>query len=385
MMGLATIFFVQDESGSIAVAGFAVAAFSVTAAALAPARGRLVDRRGFSAGLLPLVLAHAAATGAFLVVAPLPGHDALFVVVAALGGATAPPVNASMRALWPSLVERDQLDAAYGTEAVLQEASYLVGPLLTGLAVTALSPSAPIVGATGLTLLGGILFAGEGAAAGWGRSDKRERKRLLVNRGVRALIASLALASLAGGVLEVAIPSFAEQHSSPLGAGGLIAAMSAASLVGGVWYGMRRWRIAPLWRFVGASALGAVGYGLTIPASSAPAFVIALVVFGFSLAPGLAAVYSILDDVAPPGSAVESVTWLTTSTAGGAAVGAAIGGVVIDQASVPAALGLGAMALVLATAVPLVWRDSLAARRPASRLDSRAEPASDSPVTPPLR
>src|SRR6185503_19023041 len=86
MMGLATILFVQDETGSIAVAGFAVAAFSVAAAALAPARGRLVDRRGIAAGLLPLVLAHAVATAAFLVVAPLPAHDVLFILVAALGG-----------------------------------------------------------------------------------------------------------------------------------------------------------------------------------------------------------------------------------------------------------------------------------------------------------
>ncbi|MGI8421542.1 MAG: MFS transporter, partial [Gaiellaceae bacterium] len=46
MVGLAVLLAALRASGSYAVAGAAVAAFSVGAGALAPVRGQLVDRRG---------------------------------------------------------------------------------------------------------------------------------------------------------------------------------------------------------------------------------------------------------------------------------------------------------------------------------------------------
>lgn len=206
MMGLATVFFVEDKTGSAAVAGFAVAAFSVTAAVVAPWRGRFVDRRGLRHGLLPLALAHAAATGALLLVAPLSSAAVFFVLVSALGGATAPPVNAAMRALWPSLVDADRLDAAYGAEAVLQEIAYLAGPLATGVLVAALSVSAPIFVATILTAVGGSLFSVHRAAA---RLQPVSAPRRTPHRhaGMRVILGSLVLAALAAGILEVAIPA----------------------------------------------------------------------------------------------------------------------------------------------------------------------------------
>ncbi|HET7121376.1 MAG TPA: MFS transporter [Solirubrobacterales bacterium] len=360
MMGLATILFVQARSGSIAVAGFSVAAFSLTAALLAPVRGRLVDRRGIRGGLLPLSLAHAGATAALLAVAGMPAADPMFVAVAALGGATAPPVNAAMRALWSSLVEPERRDSAYALETVLQEVAFLAGPLVTGLLISLVSTSAPIVVAACLTALGGALFAAQPAAAKLPREARRSRLAIH-HPGVRVLIASLALGAVAAGVLEVAIPAFSQRHGTAASAGLLISVMSAASLVGGVWYGARRWHLSPAMRFIGASAVAIVGYGITLLAASTVQMAAGLVVFGFTLSPLLAAVYSILDEVAPRGSAVESVTWITTASAGGAALGAFLSGIVIDRGGIGSALGVGLAAMAMATAIAVLWRGHLGA------------------------
>jgi MFS family permease len=360
MMGLATIFFVQEEAGSVAVAGFAVAAFSLMAGIGAPLRGRLVDRRGIRGGLLPLAFAHALATGALLLAAQLPGADALLVVVAGLGGATAPPVNAAMRALWPTLVPSDDLDAAYGLEAVLQEVSYIAGPLIAGALIALVSVSAPIVLSAVLVAVGGLLFSSHPAASRLPAASKGAVSALRAP-GVRVLVASLGLGAVALGILDVAIPVFGEDHGSAASAGLLISAMSLASLVGGVWYATRQWRGPAVTRFIAASAIATLGYAAMVLAASPEHLAVGLLVFGATLAPGLAAVYSILDDVAPKGSAVESLTWITTASAGGAALGAVAAGLAIDWSGIEAALALGTLAMATATGLPIVWRGYLEA------------------------
>jgi MFS family permease len=358
MMGLATIFFVQEESGSVAVAGLAVAAFSLMAGAGAPLRGRLVDRRGIRGGLLPLALLHAGMTAAFLLSAQVPGEDVFLILVAGLGGATAPPVNAAMRALWPSLVPPEDIDAAYGLEAVLQEVAYISGPLLAGLLITLFSVEAPIVASAILVAGGGLLFARHPAVAKLERPPDSPRPSL-ATPGMKALIASLALGAVALGILEVAVPIFGEEEGSAASAGILISAMSMASLVGGIWYGAQRWRTRPVTRFIRASAIATVGYAATVPADSVPQLAVGLLIFGLTLAPIMAAVYAILDDVAPRGSAVESLTWITTATAGGAAVGAMSAGILINQVSLQLALAVGTVAMVFATAIPALSRGHL--------------------------
>jgi predicted MFS family arabinose efflux permease len=359
MVGLATLFFVQAEADSAALAGLTLGAFSLTAALLAPLRGRLVDRRGVQAGLFPLALAHAATTVGLLPAAQLPGSEVLLIAVSALGGATAPPVNATMRALWPTLVPRERLDGAYSLEAVLQEATYIAGPLLTGLLVSIFSPQAPLIVAAILVAVGGLLFCSHRAAVKLGPA-KTPAKVSLRSAGVRTLLAAVALAAVALGALEVAVSLFGEGEGSPASGGLLVALISGASLLGGAWYGTRRWSAPPSSRFIAASAIGAIGCALTIPAGSTLALAAGVVVFGATLAPSLAAVYSILDDVVPEGAAVEAVTWMTTATASGAAVGAFAAGVAIERASFSAALALAAGAMIVATAVALVWRDRLA-------------------------
>jgi MFS family permease len=340
----------------------AVAAFSVTAAALAPQRGRWVDRHGIREGLVPLVLLHALATAAFLLPGSFSDSVVFLAIVAGLGGATAPPINAAMRALWPSLVETDSIDAAYATEAVLQEVSYLLGPLLVGLLVAVASPAIAIALAAVLTAIGGLSFAWHDASARLLRA-KESRRGPLRNSGVKVILAALFLSALAGGVLEVAIPTFADEHASPAGAGILVAGMAAASLLAGLWYGSHRWEVSPAQRFVVASAVATLGYLFMVPADSLPALGVGALGVGLTSAPSMAAVYSILDDVAPRGTGVEAVTWITTATAGGAALGAALGGVLIEAAGMRISFLLGALALATATGLTLVCRTALSGTR----------------------
>ena len=51
---------------------------------------------------------------------------------------------------------------------------------------------------------------------------------------------------------------------------------------------------------------------------------------GLALAPVTAALYSLVDEIAPPGSATEAFTWMITSIVSGAALGQALGGTLVN-------------------------------------------------------
>src|SRR5215207_797002 len=134
------------EYGQIgAVVGAEAFAVRVTAAFV----GRLVDRVGRRRVILVTgamtTLFVCAETGAILSDAPV----WLLVTLAALQGATIPPISASMRALWSQLVPEETLETAYAFDAIQLELVFVIGPLTAASLATAISPAA------GLLLCGG--------------------------------------------------------------------------------------------------------------------------------------------------------------------------------------------------------------------------------------
>ena len=109
MAPLATLLSLRGEGRSYAVAGFVVACASLASAMTGPALGRLVDRIGQARVLLPLAVGYPAALGALTLLATRGAPTAALAACAALAGVLQPPVGACMRALWPSLLESEEL------------------------------------------------------------------------------------------------------------------------------------------------------------------------------------------------------------------------------------------------------------------------------------
>ena len=73
-------------------------------------------------------------------------------------------------------------------------------------------------------------------------------------------------------------------------------------------------------------------------ADSIGTMVVLMTLAGLALAPTAAAGYLIVDHIAPPGTVTEATTWVMTANVAGGALGAAIGGVVVQEMSVRTAL-----------------------------------------------
>jgi MFS family permease len=157
---LSVVLFVQERTGSLAQAGAASAAIALSSGLLAPVRGRLIDRYGQRRCLPPMALAFAVAlVGMVAVAGPGPDRIAATVGLAAAAGAAAPPLGASMRVLWISMIgQGPRLQTAYALDAVLDELLFVVGPLLAGGLATLYQPAAGVLATAGLAVAGTLGF-----------------------------------------------------------------------------------------------------------------------------------------------------------------------------------------------------------------------------------
>lgn len=373
---LAVVLVVRDATGSFALAGAAAGAELLVAALSAAPLGRLVDRYGQPRVLLPVAVFHATALCALALAALEGAPDGALVVLAALVGVM-PPVSACLRSLIASMLSGEALQSAYSLEAVIQEGMYTGGPLLVAAAVALGGPEDALFAGAAFVLVGTILFARSERSRTW-RAPVVTRRRggALHAPIVRLLAAYGVFAGFGFGAFEVAVTAFARQDGSPGAAGILLALWAIGSMAGGLWYGSRTWRRPASKRFLGVSALMALGFVPAIAAPSVAALAPLMVVAGLAIAPMATLLYTLLGELAPEGMVTESFTWLNTAFPIGIGAGAAVCGLVVDGAGARWGIALACTGPALGALTAARWRGTLA---PAHGGRSEASTASSAP------
>ena len=141
MTPFALLLVVRGEGDGYGSAGLVVAVYTIALGIGAPIRGRRVDLLGPGPVLRVGAVAYAALLGAVVAVALLDGGAALLAVVAALAGFVHPPIGSTVRIVWPRIAPGDLRSTAYAFEAAMQEAFFVVGPLLAA-ALAVIEPAA---------------------------------------------------------------------------------------------------------------------------------------------------------------------------------------------------------------------------------------------------
>lgn len=238
MLGVGTVLLVEHTTGSYGVAGIVIALSGVSMALLAPQGGKLTDRFGQGAVLVPLVLLHALSVSALIVLALREAPVWTLFAAAVPAGATIPQISPMVRARWSASLggrdgtaARDGTEARHGTggsgeagagpepgtgadsgagsgagtgagagpgaatgsegghvpsllttaaafESVTDEFSFVVGPVLATALCTGVHPAAGLVAEVALILGSGLLFAAQRSTqpevAGYAR--RRDRR-----------------------------------------------------------------------------------------------------------------------------------------------------------------------------------------------------------------
>lgn len=361
MTSLAVLLLVRRGTGSFADAGAAVGAYALANAASAPLQGSLVDRWGQMRVLVPSALMQAALFIALIAVVRMHADVGLLVGCTALAGAAAPPLSASARVLWPTLLQdHAQVEAFFALDAVTQEAIWIIGPLLVSLCVALVSPWFAVVVCAAITASGTLLFCSSPASRAWrARGERRQRGGALASLPLRTLLCAIALTGGAWGCLTVAVPARGVELGSSRDAALFLALTAAGSLLGGLGYGRRAWtatlarRYAALLCAIGVAAIPLIGV------ADAPGVAVLALVLGLAWAPSMSCQYALVQRAAPAGSVTEAFTWQTAAFSGGASAGAALAGLVAQSRSPGSAFALLSCFAIAAAAVALARRHQL--------------------------
>lgn len=366
MLTISIVLLVQHTTGSYGAAGAAAAVTGVSMALFAPYSGRLADRYGQRAVLLPGVLVHVLSgltlTALALAEAPL---WTLF-VAAVPTGASVPQIGPMVRARWGVKLQGSPLmTTAAAFESVTDELTFVVGPLLATALCTAVDPAAGLVTEAALTLLGGLLFAAQKGTqpsvtvAGHARVERASALRV---PGVRVLIVTfLGIGSVFGG-MQVSLAAFTESIGEPGLNGVLYGTFAAGNMLSGIVCGAIAWKVAPQRRLlVGYAALALAASGLWAAHSVLVLAALGLLV-GMCIAPALITGYTLVDSLVPAGARTEAFTWLTGAVALGQAAAVTVAGQLEDRfwGGAGFLVPLGGTLLALATLVAL--RSHLVAR-----------------------
>jgi MFS family permease len=365
---LSVVLFVQERTGSLAQAGASSAAIALCSGLLAPVRGRLVDRYGQRRCLPPMALAFAAALAGLVAVAG-PGAGALAATVglAAAAGAVVPPLGASMRVLWISMIgQGPRLQTAYALDAVLDELLFVAGPLLAGALATLYQPAIGVLATAGLSVAGTLGFVTSPVSrAQAGRSaETRGRARwagALGGAGMRTLALSLAGVGAAIGIWEIGLVGAAREAGSAEAASLTLAAWAAASAVGGLWYGSRTWNRPAGQRYLVLLTLLVLACAPMATTGSLLALGAVVALVGLVLAPLESSAYVLAAELAPPGTLTESGTWMTTAINVTGAAGLAVAGALVDRVGVSVTLAVAGACAAAGLLVALAGRDRLGA------------------------
>jgi MFS family permease len=352
MAPLVIMLFVRHHGGDYTLGGALTSGYVVAMAAGQPILGRIMDRTRQPYVMIPSALAAAAgfALPAATGLRPLP---ITFAAVLLAGFAT-PPLEAGLRALWPTVLGGDpeRVQVAYGLDAAAQELLFVTGPLLV-IAAAAISPEAGLLLTALLGVVGTLSVVVSKPSREW-RGEPGEHRHWagpLRSSGLRTLLISLVFVGFSLGVISVA----AVTYGSGGAAGLILAANAGGALTGGLvaaarGHGDRPDRRLP-WLILGL----AVFYLPLALTPVEPLMLLLAYLAGIFLAPALGCCFTLVDSLAPRGTVTEAFAWIITAMAGGTALGSAAAGWAGDRGGAHAAFACAGLGGVAALVVLLFW------------------------------
>lgn len=329
----------RDAGLGYHLVGWAVGAFALGLATGGPILGRIVDRRGQSR---VLVASSLVAASAFVLVDLADDRFPVIVVAMAVAGLATPPLEPCLRALWPDLVDDDDLDAALSLDAAAQELVFIIGPALVATAAAVVNPEAAVWMAALLGIVGACTFARTAPSQEWEPSHGTEVDGHwlgpLRSTGLVLLFGCLLFQGAAVGALTITVVAYAEWVSPPGGAGALLAVNAFGALLGALVYGAVGWSAPLPARLLGCSVGMVLTYALLVTTPTpGPMFAI-MVATGFFLAPMLAVSFSMVGRLSEARHVTEAFAWLVTLFTIGNAAGSPLAGIALGSGLVPAAL-----------------------------------------------
>lgn len=356
MVPVALLLLVADQGGSLSTAALLCAAYGLASALGQPALGRLVDRHGQTAVTWAAVLLTSLA---LLTLPRLDSSDqtVLFAGAVVLAGASTPPMEANLRALWPSVLpDPAQCRAALALDTGSQGLIFIAGPPLVAALTTFTGPGTTLTATAVLGLAGAAIVLTAAPSRRWRpvRTASSGVLGPLRSPGLVALFVALTGTGVALGAHTVWAVSVAERTHTAALSGLIPAALSVGSLIGGAVYGRRTWPGSLTTQLLVAASAFTVGW-LSLLTAHGPISAVAVSALpGLFLTALVTGSFLTVDAHARAGTVTEAYAWLIAAIGVGQAAGTALAGLLAAHPQLGA--GLPAVGALFTLAVLVTAR-----------------------------
>ncbi|MER5561231.1 MFS transporter [Streptomyces sp. NPDC002506] len=293
--------------------------YTLVLALCAPLRSRFLDRCGprtllAMTSATTLLLALVAASIHFT----WPWPTTLPLVTAAT--LTSPPLNAALRSSWRRLATGEaQLKAVHSADSVLEEAGFVLAPLVAGAALVLLGPRHGYETAAACFVAVMALYLAAAhrhhltptpAPAAAPRNPRQRWLGPLSLPGMPAILLPLLVMGALFGGTGILIPAYTQHEHATAWLGPLLAATSTGGVLGGIAYAALPWR-SDLWHKYRILTLG-----LTTPALllllARPLWLLAtlLLIAGLFVTPLFINAFLLTDATATDDMRIEANTWI---------------------------------------------------------------------------
>ncbi|TPW78094.1 MFS transporter [Schumannella soli] len=371
MSALALVRLVVDTGGDYASASALTATFVIAGTIGQPFLGRIIDRAGHRS-LVLLLSAVVTTLGFVIAVLTVQGVPAVAFVAVAVAGFSTPPIESTLRSLWPALFrDATQRASAYALDAAAVEVLFIIGPLLTATGIAVFGAQINVLAMAGVGLVGGIAYAaravvrrpgevdarvgaradagadahvgmsaGAGAGAKPGADDDTSRtvSSAPTRHGtplssapfVRMLILTLT-AAIPVGALTLTATAYGSLASNDDFGPVALAANATGALVGALVIARFPLRRPPARAAAPVAVILGALYLPTAAAGAPPVVWIVLAfVAGLSLPPLLTQIFALTPALVQSRHANEANAWVVSVFAVGIAAGTVLGGITVD-------------------------------------------------------
>jgi len=334
MAGLGAVLLLSVERDSFAVAGTVSAIYALSAAVIGPQISRLIDVFGQHRVVPAQLAVHVPAIAGMIIIATTTTLNWPIFALALVAGAAQPNMGPLVRARWSAQLHGTSLlRTAFAWESLVDEAVFILGPPLATVVALQIAPSAALVLATILLVVGTLLLLTQRSTEPTpsGRRTGAKGRPAILLPGVGGISAIFVMLGGIFGSFEVTTVAFTREAGVPQAAGALLALYAVGSLAAGLIFGALALRSSLVRQYTVAIALLAV---VTLPLpflDEVWLVAIGLFVAGIACSPVLISGMALIERIVPSTRLTESMSWASSGLAVGIATATPLAGVIIDR------------------------------------------------------
>ena len=333
MFGVATVAMVAARRGSYELAGAVVAVGMVSLAVCAPVIGRLVDRYGQRRVAIPFFL-WSGFWAVMTLLASWRGWPSWVLFVTFPLCAAIPSLGTMARARWAHIFAHDprSLHSAMSFEQVMEEVTFVIGPVVAIWLSTTIFPEAGFLLATIMYTVGVLVFiSARSTEPPVVPHHERPTEHAYTVPGLIPLAFIMVMTGAIFGVNEVVTLAVAQEAGQSNAAGPILALYAVGSAFAGLVFG----HVSHGRNLLKLLILGTLGMAVleapVLVAGNLWVLAGVMLFAGMATAPTLITTMNLIERVVPKAQLNEGMTIVLTGLIIGIAAGSAVSGAVVDR------------------------------------------------------